>query len=286
MDPIIITVAPNGARKTGADHPAIPLTPEEIAETAKAVVAEGAAMMHMHVRDENSRHTLDVGIYREAIAAVREEVGNKLIIQVTSEEVGRYTPDQQMKMVVDLKPEAVSLALCEIIPDHTYEDTARLFLRDIIKEGIMPQYILYNLREIAYFARLRRQGIIPGKQVFVLFVLGKKTLSQDNSSMWTVPDDLDPFLESFDGYLVLSETHWAACAFGGNENTVMKKVSSCGGHVRIGFETNHLLANGRPAKNNADLISQFCDSIKGTKRKVANAKTARKLLANTLKTDD
>ena len=83
--PVFLAVAPNGARKTKADHPALPITPAELAATAAACAEAGAAMIHLHVRDADQRHSLDVEAYRAAIAAVRSAVGEDLVIQATSE---------------------------------------------------------------------------------------------------------------------------------------------------------------------------------------------------------
>ena len=123
--PLIIAVAPNGARKTKADHPALPITPEELAETAARCLDAGASMIHLHVRDDDQKHSLDVSAYRAAIAAIRARVGGELIIQVTTEAVGIYTPAQQMAMVQELEPEAVSLAVRELCPDDAHEEIER-----------------------------------------------------------------------------------------------------------------------------------------------------------------
>ena len=113
---MMIAVAPNGARKQKADHTALPITPMELAETAVQCRDAGACMIHLHVRDKQGGHSLDVDAYRAAIAAVRTAVGDDLIIQVTTEAVGIYSIDQQIAMVQQLKPEAVSLAVREICP--------------------------------------------------------------------------------------------------------------------------------------------------------------------------
>ena len=97
--PVLLAVAPNGARKTKADHPEIPITPDEIAQAAAACAEAGASMIHLHVRDNDDKHTLDPDAYRSAIAAIRRETGDRLVIQATSEAVGIYAPDQQMAMV-------------------------------------------------------------------------------------------------------------------------------------------------------------------------------------------
>ena len=90
--PLILAVAPNGARKTRADHPAMPVTAEECARAAAACREAGAAMIHLHVRDADQKHSLDAGAYADAIAAVRRETGDAMIIQMTTEAVGVYQP--------------------------------------------------------------------------------------------------------------------------------------------------------------------------------------------------
>ena len=93
-DPAVIMVAPNGARKTPDDHPALPIEPEAVARTAAACAEAGATILHLHVRDATMTHSLDPNLYRDAIAAVRRETGPDFIIQITTEAVGRYGPEE------------------------------------------------------------------------------------------------------------------------------------------------------------------------------------------------
>ena len=97
-----------------ADHPAVPLTAEALGREARACLDAGAAMMHMHVRRPDGRHLLDAQAYRDALAAVRKAVGDELLVQVTSEAAGVYRAAEQMAMVRELAPEAVSVGLREI----------------------------------------------------------------------------------------------------------------------------------------------------------------------------
>ena len=98
-EPLIITVAPNGAYKQPSDHPALPITPAALADTAKACLDAGAAMLHMHIRDADGRHSLDVEGYREAQRVVRQAVGDAMVIQITSESAGVYRAPEQIAMV-------------------------------------------------------------------------------------------------------------------------------------------------------------------------------------------
>ena len=72
--PLILMVAPNGAYKKHAQHPAVPMTPESLAITARACLEAGAAMLHMHVRKADGAHSLDAEAYLAASAAVRRDL--------------------------------------------------------------------------------------------------------------------------------------------------------------------------------------------------------------------
>lgn len=267
--PLIVSVAPNGARKLKADHPALPLTPDELAATAAACREAGAAMIHLHVRDREGRHTLDADSYRVAIAAIRKAVGQGLIIQATSEAVGLYAPEQQMAMVRDLRPEAVSLAIREIVPDAAAEPAAGEFLAWAHREGIAPQYILYSDQDVRRFQDLRRRGLIPGERQFVLFVLGRYSVGQTSD-----PTDLLPFLDVKDEAMT-----WAVCAFGPKENACVLTAAALGGHARVGFENNLYLADGTVARDNAALVSQVAAGARLLGRPLADADRAREWLA-------
>lgn len=266
--PLIIAVAPNGARRTKADHPALPMTPDEIARDAAACLDAGACMVHLHVRDRQGRHTLDVELYREATAAIRRAVGERVIVQATSEAAGLYRAEEQMAMVRALRPEAVSLAMRELVPDG-HEKGAGEFFAWLAHEGILAQYILYSSEEVVRFADLRRRGVVPGNSVFVLYVLGRYAPGQASQ-----PRDLLPFLAAAGG----AGDPWAFCAFGAREGAAAMMVAALGGHVRVGFENNLWLSDGRLAPDNAALVAQVAAGAGLLARPLADAAGARALL--------
>ena len=120
----MVAVAPNGGRKTKTDHPALPLTADELARAAAECLDRGASMIHLHVRDAHGLHCLDPEAYRAAIARICQEVGDRLVIQITSESLGLFAPRAQMAAVLDANPEAVSLALRELAPEKEDEKTS------------------------------------------------------------------------------------------------------------------------------------------------------------------
>ena len=82
--------APNGARRQKTDHPELPITPDDMALCAEHIVEGGASILHMHVRDDEGQHSLDVERYRASIDTIHANIGQDLIIQVTTEAVGQY----------------------------------------------------------------------------------------------------------------------------------------------------------------------------------------------------
>ncbi len=263
--PYIVMCAPNGARKTRADHPALPISPEELADCAESIAKAGASIMHLHVRDDEARHSLDIDRYKIATDAIRNRVGNDVVLQITTEACGIYSPEQQVAMVKDLKPEAVSLALKELCPDAASEPAAREFFSWLKAESIMPQYILYSPTEVERFVRLRQKGVIPDSAPFVLFVLGRYS-----NDLTGDPAELDGFTAALD-----DDTEWAVCCFGRTEQQAALLAASGGGHARVGFENNLVLPDGQIANDNAALVrlAVTCRN----ERPIATATDVRKL---------
>ncbi|WP_027167804.1 3-keto-5-aminohexanoate cleavage protein [Mesorhizobium sp. WSM3224] len=262
LSPITIAVAPNGGRRTKADHPAIPLTPAELARTAAECAEAGAAMIHVHVRDRDGNHLLDADAYRQAIAAIRDAVGDRLVVQITSEALGIYSPADQMAVVRDVKPQAVSLALREIVPDSASEPAFASFMTWLHAERIFPQIILYSPEEAIGLSNLQQRGLVPWSDVPVLFVLGSYTQGQISS-----PSDLLPFLAQD----MPRFTHWSVCAFGRNEAACVTVAALLGGHVRIGFENNLVLPNGSIAASNAELVAATAQILADCGASIASA---------------
>jgi uncharacterized protein (DUF849 family) len=248
-----IAVAPNGGRRTKADHPAIPITVDELARDAAACLEEGAAMVHAHIRDAEGKHLLDAEAYRHAIGAIRKWVGERLVIQITSESVGRYDPTAQIAVVKAVRPEAVSLGLRELVPDAGHERSFADFLGWLRQEHITPQIILYSVEDAQRLAGLSARGLIPWPNVPVLFVLGSYQSPRSSE-----PADLDPFLAPG----MPRFEHWMACAFGRNEAACLGAAARAGGHVRVGFENNLHQPDGTQAPNNAAQVRTVAECIR------------------------
>lgn len=244
--PVALGVAPNGGRRTHADHPAIPLSPGDLANAAAACLEAGAAMIHLHVRDRDGGHLLDAEAFAAAISAVRGAVGDRMVIQMTTESLGLYAPPEQMAVVKAVRPEAISLALREFAPAPADEPALADFLAWLKRESILPQFILYSPEELVRLDEMRQRGLIPWEDPAALFVLGRYTVGQTST-----PADLLPFLAPG----MPRPEHWMACAFGQFETACACAAALLGGHARIGFENNLCLPDGTTARDNAALVA-------------------------------
>lgn len=265
---MILMSAPNGARKMPSDHPALPITASDIARTAAEVCEAGASMIHVHVRDKTGAHLLDATAYSQVTKAIRKEVGDRLVVQVTTEAVGRYSAAEQIKLVRDLRPEAASLAIREIVRDEEHEGEAAALFSWMLDNHVAPQFIVYDANDLKSFHALRDRGVIPFENAFLLFVLGRYSQPGTASAR-----DLIDFLQ------VAKESDiWSVCAFQDLEHKATVLSAILGGHARIGFENNTLLPDGTTAENNAALVRSAAQEAVRFARTPATAFEAREIL--------
>lgn len=263
-----IIVAPNGARRGKQDHAQLPMTVDEMAQCLTQCQAAGAAMAHMHVRDSQGKHTLDVGLNREWLVETRARFDHRLVIQLTTEAVGLYQPDEQMALVRGTEPEAVSLALRELRPNASFEKSASHFFHELNERRIYVQYILYDAADLSLYFQMVNDKTLPNNGHHLLLVLGKY-----KTGMLSDPTDL---LEFDIKRLSHRGVSWATCAFGQYEHQCLAAAMSLGGDVRVGFENNLLNLTGQCAENNAELIHQLANLSRSMGLNINSAEDLRK----------
>jgi len=260
-NPSIIMVAPNGARKTKEHHPALPVS---ITET----YAMGASAIHAHVRGENGEHVLDAGRYRELVEELKTQVP-EMLVQVTTEAVGIYSPRQRADCVKAVKPEMISLAMREMAGVDQDLDFAREFYEWCRGYDVHIQHIMYDDVDMARLLLLQKQNVIPPGRLCVLFVLGRFLENRE-----ATPEDIEPFLK-LAGEI---EMDWFVCAFGSHEQACALSAIEQGGHARIGFENNLYHADGSVADNTAALVASLKTSAIAGGSECADGAAARKIL--------
>jgi 3-keto-5-aminohexanoate cleavage enzyme len=265
---VILAVAPNGGRRGKSDHPALPVTADEIAAEAPAWRDAGASVLHLHVRDGEGVHSLSPAAYAEAIDKLRAAVGDAMVVQITTEAVGRFSPQAQMEAVRAVHPEAASMALRELAPGGEDKQTFADFIAWMQEEHIAPQIILYDRPDLDRLLAWAKEGAIDPARLSVLYVLGRYTAGQISN-----PVDLLAYL----GVTELPFRDWMVCAFGANELRCAALAALLGGHVRVGFENNLYLADGKLAARNAELVAQTAGTLQALHLDLASAADVRSL---------
>lgn len=251
-----LMIAPNGARRTKADHPELPMTIPEIVDCARQCAAEGADGIHAHVRDAEGKHVLDVGLYRELTRELALAVP-EMVVQVTSEAAGIYQPEQQRSVIRELHPAYVSVAMREMLDDRSDDKNkleAQAFYQWANEGQVTIQHIIYSAEDVAeWFARVDA-GLIPlvDNRAQLLFVLGRYRTNLESQ-----PEDLQPFIDQLRQHQNNCQIEWAVCAFGVAETACLAEAVKQGGKVRIGFENSLWHANGELARNNAERVRYF-----------------------------
>ncbi|HCP18017.1 MAG TPA: class III aminotransferase [Alphaproteobacteria bacterium] len=248
----IVMAAPNGARKTKADHPNLPITIAETVAEAGRCFEAGASILHAHIRDDDGTHSLDSNTYDKLLNEMAVSVPD-MLIQITTEAAGMFTPQQQATCLLEVQPQFASVGVREMTGSGDKADLA--FAADIYSrvkaQGTSIQHIVYSPDDLTYLITLKQQQIIPDGRLHALFVLGRY-----NPGFVSEPSELDGFLTDDINQL----DSWMLCAFGASEYDSIMKAISHGGHGRIGFENNMYLKDGSLAPNTASLITQITDS--------------------------
>ena len=242
-----LLVAPNGARKTKADHPKVPVTIAETVAVAAACFEAGAGGLHAHVRDAEGAHVLDAGLYTELLAEMARVVPD-MMAQITTEAVGKYSSTEQRAIVAAVRPRHVSVGLREMLSDGDTAAATR-FYHDAAEAGCRVQHILYHLEDIAKMRQTIAEGIVPGDDLEVLLVLGRYTEGQQSN-----PAELDEMVAALNAYGV--PPAWALCAFGAAETDCLIRAHKMGGKMRVGFENSLQMRDGSIAPDNAARVRE------------------------------
>jgi uncharacterized protein (DUF849 family) len=265
----LLTVAPTGAETAKTDAPALPVTVDELVSTAKASQAAGAAVIHVHLRDDRAEPTLDLGRAREAVQAIRD--ATDLVVQVSSGGAVTDSEDSRLR-VLDCEPDGASLT-CGTVNFGTdvfmnrWEFIERLFLA-MRERQIVPEFELFDLGHVATMRRLLdKHGAPYGGHVHCDLVMGVPGgMPGTTSALLACVQALPP------------EATWSATGVGRTTIPVMLAALSAGGHLRVGMEDTLTFAPGQPARNNAELVERAADLARLAQRPPLSSDEARVLL--------
>jgi uncharacterized protein (DUF849 family) len=265
----LITVAPTGAEADKSAVPALPVTLNELVVTAKECEAAGAAVIHVHIRDDAARPTLDPGRLADTVAALRE--GTDLIVQLSTG--GAVTDSFADRLaVLDAGPDACSLTCGTVnFGDEVFHNPWP-FVKDLYQltqeRRVVPEFELFDLGQVAALHRLLAEfGPPVGGHVHCDLVMGVPG---------GMPGDV-PTLAAAVAALPAGAT-WSATGIGRTTLPVLFGALAAGGHLRVGMEDTLTFARGRPVARNAELVERAAELARFAQRPPMRPADARAFL--------
>jgi 3-keto-5-aminohexanoate cleavage enzyme len=271
MEKLIITAAICGAEVTKEQNPAVPYTVEEIVREAKSAVDAGAAIVHLHVREDDGTPTQSRARFQECEDAIYKACPNVILIPSTGGAVG-MTPDERLQSTDTTPiPEMATLdcGTCNFgdeIFDNTMP-TMRAFGKRMIERGIKPEYECFEMGHLDTILTMARKGEVPGAPMQFNFVLGVPgcTPATVDNLCWLVKN-------------IPAGSTWTSTGIGRHAFTLAAPTIVMGGNVRVGFEDNLYLERGVLAKSNGELVDKVVRMAKLLGRPVATSDEAREIL--------
>ena len=245
---LLITVAPTGAETTKADCPQLPTTLEELVATARECEAAGAAMIHVHVRDDDHRPSLDLTRLTDTVQALHE--ATDLVVQLSTGG-SVHDPLDQRLAVLDAAPDSCSLTMGTTnFGDEVFSNPWPFVceLYQLSQERkVVPEFELFDLGQVAALRRLLdRYGLPPGGKVHCDFVMGVPG---------GMPGTADALVAGV-AALPCETTSWGATGIGRTTLAVAMASLAKGGHLRVGMEDVLTISRGVPVESNRQLVER------------------------------
>ncbi|MBB4962646.1 3-keto-5-aminohexanoate cleavage protein [Saccharothrix violaceirubra] len=265
----LLTVAPTGAEHAKSDVPHLPVTLPELVETARDCEQVGAAMVHVHIRDDDARPSLDLGRLKDTVQALRTETN--LVVQLSTGG-SVHDPEADRLRALDALPDSASCTMGTInfgdeVFLNRWEFVVSLHLA-MRERGIVPEYEIFDLGHLAALRRLLdRHGLPAGGRVHVDLVMG-------------VPGGMPGDAETLTAALRLlpEGATFSATGIGRTSLPVMFTALGAGGHLRVGMEDTLSYAQGQPVRDNAQLVARAAGLARIAQRPPLSPADARALL--------
>ena len=271
----IITVATTGAHPKKADNPNVPITPQEIAEDIYNCWKAGAAVAHIHMRDEQENGSMNKEKFRETVELLRKNHPDcDIILNMTTSGALNVTDEERMAHVQELRPEMASFDCGSMNWLHT-----SMFLNppkfleqlgtNLQEWGVKPEIEAFDPGMIANAAYYVKKGVLKAPLHFQ-FCMGCA-----NGIPGTMKNLI--FMKETMEELCPGST-WSCFGVGQSALTALYGAVALGGHIRVGMEDNIFYTKGQLAENNAQFVQRAKRVIEEFGKTAATPGEAREIL--------
>lgn len=284
----VITCAITGAATRPDQTPYLPISPEQIANSALEAAEAGAAVAHIHVRDpETGRPSMKLEFYQDVVERIKSK-NKDLILNLTTGPGGLYVPNLENLSTVGRGTVLLSAAervrhievimpdICSLDFNTMNQDALGIRLnhpqicREMIKlvqaVGTKPELEIFDSGDFRIALEMLNDGTIQRPALWQ-FAMGIKY-------GW----DASPQALQYAYQMLPENSIWSAFGIGKDQMPFVALTSIYGGHVRVGMEDNIYLEKGKLATTNAELVKKAGQIIRDIGGEVANPIEARTLL--------
>jgi len=270
MEKLIITAAITGSRMTRDVAPYIPITPDEIAQSAIECWDAGAAIVHIHVRDpKTGLGTQDLDVFRQVVERLRERT-DLLLCLTTSGIPGRNLAIEERLKPLELEPELASFDAGSInLGGSAFINTPEFLeaaAKSMKEKGVKPELEIFDVGMMVTCLRMRDQGYLE-EPLHFQFVLG---------TPWGSPATPKSFLHLYEH--LPEDATWSIIGIGKGHLPMAMMGLILGGHIRVGMEDNIYYERGVLAKSNAEFVERIVRIAKEYGRDTATPREAREIL--------
>ena len=267
----IITVATTGAWPTKENNPHVPLTPEEVAEEVFACWKAGAAVAHIHARDEDGRPSMRFDRFEETVRLIRAHRDCDILINLTSAGAPNVPDEERMRHIRELRPDIASFDAGSMNMQHKFiADNSPEFLeklgRCMQESKVKTEIEVFDVGMIYDAIYYQKTGVLASPLHFQL-VLGAV------GGMPAAVENLVFMLNKLP-----EGSTWGAFGVGRQSMPILLATLALGGHIRVGMEDNVMLEKGVLAESNAQLVERAVRVVESCGLSVATPAEARELL--------
>lgn len=286
--PVIITCALTGGGDLGGKHPAVPVTPEQIAQSGLEAAKAGAAIVHIHVRDpQTGKSSSKLELYREVVERIRA-VDTDVVINLTTGAGARFipskddpkvgaegstlaTPEFRVRHIEALKPEICTLDITTMnFGEYVFVNTPghlRVMAKAVNVVGVLPELECFDTGNVRLALRLIEEGVLKTPAMFQI-CLGVP---------WGAPATPEAMMFMRD--MLPAGSFWTGFGIAGRQFPMVAQSVLLGGHVRVGLEDNLYLERNVFAPNNAALVEKAVRIVRTLDCEPATPAEARRILA-------
>ena len=271
----IITVAPTGAWPKKANNPNVPMTPAEISEEVYDCWLGGAAVAHLHIRDDEGNGTMNTAKFEETVSLLRNNHPDcDIVLNLTTSGDIHADDDIRVAHVIKLKPEMASYDCGSMnwLNSGLFLNTPQFLERCglLFQElGVKPEIEAFDPGMIANAAYYLKKGVLKAPLHFQFCMGCANGIPGSMKNLVFMKETMEQLCPG---------STWSTFGVGHCAMEMMYGAVAMGGHIRVGMEDNVMYAKGQLASSNRQFVERAARVIREYGNEVATPDEAREIL--------